>query len=287
MQVEYVLKNLSRDWSAAGAAERAQTYAWIVDAARQHVHAACAPDDATAGAPSSKARESVNCRVLVPGCGLARLPIDLAAAGFDVVANEFSFYMLLTSAFVMNSLRRSEEVAIHPWVLTTCNQRSDAAQLRQVLIPDVPAATLLAEGAQGGRVSMVTGDFTEVFTDAEYQASFDCVATSFFIDVAHNVIDVIQARLPARRRSRRPCYVEPNGAIALRHFVDHVFGRPRAASRELPSREAVLRRSSTARCGPAGSGLTSGLSSIIGRGRKTAARAMSRPLSCRWRAFCT
>ena len=35
---------------------------------------------------------------------------------------------------------------MHPWLLVTSNQRRDAAQLRAVRIPDVPAGALIAQG---------------------------------------------------------------------------------------------------------------------------------------------
>ncbi|KAK2079230.1 hypothetical protein QBZ16_002921 [Prototheca wickerhamii] len=39
-----------------------------------------------------------------------------------------------------------------------------------------------------GALSMVAGDFLEVFQRSEYRGAFDCVATCFFIDTAHNVV---------------------------------------------------------------------------------------------------
>ena len=42
------------------------------------------------------------------------------------------------------------------------------------------------------RFSMAAGDFLEVYNDAEYVSSQDCVATCFFMDCAHNIVDFIQ-----------------------------------------------------------------------------------------------
>jgi carnosine N-methyltransferase len=205
--VEYVLKNLSRDWSADGASERAQAFGWIVEAAKKHVTSI--PSSAGDISPPT---------VLVPGCGLARLPVDLAAAGFHAVGNEFSFFMLLTSSFVLNNLQEAQHVAIHPWVLTTCNQRSDAAQLRAVMIPDTPAAAVLAGGEQG-RIGMVTGDFVDVFDTDEYKAAFDAVATCFFIDTAHNVIEYIKVCLncPVAILILEPLHVLPVRCLREQH----------------------------------------------------------------------
>eukprot|EP00892_Ulva_mutabilis_P011182 jgi/Ulvmu1/8436/UM043_0014.1 len=175
-KVRYLLKNLMRDWSSEGAAERAQSYEWIVDKARQYL-----PDPAEAEARP---------RVLVPGCGLARLPCDLAAAGFHATGNEFSFYMLITASFILNDTVEPEELPMHPWVTTSCNQRSDDDQLREVRVPDVPPRQLILNA--GGNIDMVTGDFVPVFHTAEFAAVYDAVACSFFVDTAHNIVEYLQ-----------------------------------------------------------------------------------------------
>jgi hypothetical protein len=41
-------------------------------------------------------------KVLVPGAGLGRLAFDIAKSGFSTQGNEFSFYMLLASNFILN-----------------------------------------------------------------------------------------------------------------------------------------------------------------------------------------
>ena len=49
--------------------------------------------------------------------------------------NEFSYYMLLTAAFVLNESERAGQWALHPWVHSACNQLSDADQMRAVRLP--------------------------------------------------------------------------------------------------------------------------------------------------------
>ena len=44
-------------------------------------------------------------KVLVPGCGLGRLVWECFNNGFDVEGNEFSLYMLIVSAFILNKDR--------------------------------------------------------------------------------------------------------------------------------------------------------------------------------------
>lgn len=39
---------------------------------------------------------------------------------------------------------------------------------------------------------MSAGDFVEVYSRSEYACAFDCVATCFFLDCAHNVIEFVE-----------------------------------------------------------------------------------------------
>ncbi|CAL8465154.1 g4689 [Coccomyxa elongata] len=170
----YVLKNLVRDWGPEGAAERAQSYGRIVAELRE-----CFRDRlAEEGTPPPS--------VLVPGAGLGRLCLDIAKVGFETQGNEFSYYMLLTSSFMLNHCERVQQWTIFPWVLSSCNQPDDAAQLRPVSIPDELPAEVA--GAAGLRLSMAAGDFVEVYEGVDQAGRFDCVATCFFIDTAHNII---------------------------------------------------------------------------------------------------
>ncbi len=49
--------------------------------------------------------------------------------------NEFSYYMLLTAAFVLNESERPGQWVLHPWLHSSCNQLTDADQLRPVRLP--------------------------------------------------------------------------------------------------------------------------------------------------------
>lgn len=95
-------------------------------------------------------------RVLLPGAGLGRLCIEVAAAGFEAQGNEFSYFMLLTAAFMLNSSAVAEQWTVHPWVHITANNVADADQLRGVAVPDVVPSELVPPGM----LSMCAGDFT-------------------------------------------------------------------------------------------------------------------------------
>lgn len=58
----------------------------------------------------------------------------------------------------------------------------------QVPIPDkAPAEMLQREGC----LSMVAGDFVDVYRTPAQAQAFDAVATCFFIDTAHNIFEYI------------------------------------------------------------------------------------------------
>ena len=231
-KARYVLKNVARDWADEGAAERAACYGRLVDAL-------CAalppPRDAVAMPLVDRPR------VLVPGCGLARLAVDVAAKGYRAEGNEFSYFMLLASAFVLNHTPvvggdEDEENAaapppftIHPHVLTPSNVVHDADQLRGVRVPSPHPATMLPAP---GLLSMAAGDFCEVYSRPSAAATADAVATAFFIDTVPcvaTVIDVIAHVL-------KPGGVWVNGGPLLYHWADAASYLPDAP----PSLEPCL-----------------------------------------------
>ncbi|KAK9845546.1 hypothetical protein WJX84_004990 [Apatococcus fuscideae] len=177
-KVRYVLKNLMRDWGAEGAAERSQSYGRIVAELRKRLLP-----------PGSSPTLQHPPRVLVPGAGLGRLCVDIASVGCEAQGNEFSYFMLLASSFIMNQASQKEQWTIHPWLHQSCNQLSDAHQLRAVRIPDVCIPDMLPAP---GLLSMVAGDFAEVYSRPDQAGTFDAVVTCFFLDTAHNLIEYMQ-----------------------------------------------------------------------------------------------
>jgi carnosine N-methyltransferase len=107
--------------------------------------------------------------VLVPGAGLGRLAFDIARRGYSCQGNEFSFYMLLASNFILNryDLARvayfrvevEHQFTIYPWLHTFSNQLSAEQQIKPVTLPDI-RPTELGEGVE---FSMVAGEFLEVY----------------------------------------------------------------------------------------------------------------------------
>jgi carnosine N-methyltransferase len=237
-KVGYVLRCAARDWATEAAPERAASYGRVLAELRLRLELpelggdGASPDD-SAGEPPARPRRLP--RVLVPGCGLARLPAEVAALGCEAVGNEFSYYMLLASAFLLNCSSEVGEFEVRPWALATCNQAADAARLRAAYLPDALPGDLAARGA----LAMVAGDFvearlclfawfaflllwlfllsaafvacsstiiliaytaiatTQVFSAPEHAGAFDAVATAFFLDTAQNALEYMETILHA------------------------------------------------------------------------------------------
>lgn len=168
-----------RDWSVEGGGEREACYGPIYR-------------DVETFAPSSA-------RLLVPGAGLGRLVLELAARGYEVEGNEVSYHQLLASDVILNKSTRVEEWTIYPFVGQFSNRLRRADQLRAVTVPDIVPSVHLAEAwgraeaqrRRRGRMGMSMGDFVEVYQREEYRNTFDAVVSVFFIDTAPNVVEYI------------------------------------------------------------------------------------------------
>ncbi|KAM7347967.1 carnosine N-methyltransferase unmet isoform 2-T2 [Cochliomyia hominivorax] len=165
------LKAIARDWSEEGSEERQQSYKPIIDAVEHYFD----PKDCNVD----------QIKILVPGCGLGRLSYELACRGYECEANEFSYFMLIASNFVLNNCSRENMYTLHPWVHQHDNNLHRADQVAAVRFPDVCPLKNRPKGV----LSVVAGDFLEVY---KTPAIYNCVATCFFIDCANNVVDFIE-----------------------------------------------------------------------------------------------
>ena len=176
-----MIRQVFRDWSSAGAAERSAVFDPILAALEFCLPVGVAPEDFN---------------VLVPGAGLGRLVFDLCAAGYTVEGNEISYHALLASSFMLNHCTRAEEYEIFPWALGFSNNVRREDQLSSIKIPDVhPAQTLAAHRYINlrGSMSFSSADFCVAYASESAKAKFDAVATVFFIDTAPDFIRYLTA----------------------------------------------------------------------------------------------
>uniref|UniRef100_A0A914HW64 carnosine N-methyltransferase n=1 Tax=Globodera rostochiensis TaxID=31243 RepID=A0A914HW64_GLORO len=173
-KVKSVLKQIVRDWSSEGAAERASCYQKV-------------KEEMVKQFPEPTSRHSV--QILVTGAGLARLAWDLLSLGFSVTGNEFSIFMLLASNFILNTCQQCNEFTIYPWVLDFSNAWSWKDQLRPVRFPDVNPC-IVSSDQRLNTFSMCAGDFLQAYAADENH--FDSVISVFFLDTAANPLEYIR-----------------------------------------------------------------------------------------------
>ncbi|KAL4216827.1 hypothetical protein ACF0H5_024548 [Mactra antiquata] len=170
-KVKTTLKQFVRDWSNEGKIEREQCYQPVIQEIEDRF-------------PADNVNSS-DVNILVPGAGLGRLAFELARRGYSCQGNEWSLFMLFSSNFVLNKCKEVNKFTLHPWVHQWTNNTRNTDQLQPVTFPD----TDITDIPEGTNFSMAAGDFLEVYQEPD---TWDCVATVFFIDTAHNIIEYIQ-----------------------------------------------------------------------------------------------
>lgn len=205
-KVKSTLKQFVRDWSKEGEVERKVTYDPIIEELNE-IYSHLTPEQKGA------------VRVLVPGAGLGRLAFDIAKSGFSCQGNEFSYFMLFASHFILNRVTKEEEFNIYPFIHSFSNIKSDEMQLSPVKIPDVLPAQLPSTVD----FSMVAGDFIEVYgSQKENEAAWDVVVTCFFMDTAKNIIEYMEVIHKTLKQNGTWINIGP----LLYHFEDSSSGDP-------------------------------------------------------------
>ncbi|KAJ2342530.1 hypothetical protein GGF43_005907 [Coemansia sp. RSA 2618] len=198
------LKQFVRDWSEEGRSEREQTYGPLMRALEAEF-ADVAPE----------ARGAI--QVLVPGAGLGRLAFDICCRGFSCQGNEFSYFMLFASNFILNKSRVVNQHTIYPFVHQFSNVVAASEQLRAVHIPDVlPSEMPYTDTAS---FSMSAGDFIEIYGAEDQKEKWDAIVTCFFMDTANNAL----AYLDTMWHAMKPGAVWINLGPLLWHF-DNIEG---------------------------------------------------------------
>ena len=176
------LRSFVREWSSLGAAEREQSMTPVIDEVNDYFQ-----NELGRKAWNEETGERIN--VLIPGCGLGRLVFEFALRGYKSLGNEFAYYCLLSSNFILNESENVEQFALHPYIHNFNNLKSDADAFREVKIPDVCPMKEM-EDPEKFDFAMAAGEFIDVFGQQTKQ--WDCIVTCFFIDTAHNLMDYMQ-----------------------------------------------------------------------------------------------
>ncbi|KMZ80700.1 hypothetical protein PVIIG_03067 [Plasmodium vivax India VII] len=187
-KVRSTLRQFVRDWSLEGKHERDSAYEPMLRSLEKYL-------------PITDAYVP---KVLCPGSGLGRLPYEVAKKGYRSQGNEFSYFMLLASNFILNYYNEKESLKIQPYCLNTLNRRKRDDHLKVVTLPDINTynkAILTTD------FSMCAGELIEVYE--RERGSFDGVLTCFFMDTAKNIFLYIRTFASILKPNSLWCNVGP------------------------------------------------------------------------------
>jgi hypothetical protein len=189
LTVDGMMKQLVREWTDAGAAEREQCLGFVLSSLERHV-------PISGGSPP---------QVVIPGAGLGRLVWEVAMRGYAAVGIERAMSMMLCGSYVINHLLSHERTGrIQPYAAVgsgPCNVESAANVGREFCVPDADAAKRFASAtaeadATAGlqhpheRLQVITGDFRAVARASGPCA--DAVLTTFLVDACGDVVGALE-----------------------------------------------------------------------------------------------
>lgn len=114
IKMRSTLKSFVRDWSKQGEAERKACYDPIIEEVESYFKSRPVYNDKTGERLS----------ILHPGCGLGRLVFEFARRGFRSQGNEFAYFMLISSNFILNCSEQIEQFEIRPYIHNLCNLKT-------------------------------------------------------------------------------------------------------------------------------------------------------------------
>ena len=121
MRLNDCLAQIVREWSTEGESDR-KCFQLVQDELRSYF-------------PETEDRHHQDVCILVPGCGLARLPYELALDGFKVLANEQDYFQLATASFIMNHCSRVDSYRIYPFLHDLRNRINTKAVTTPIPFP--------------------------------------------------------------------------------------------------------------------------------------------------------
>ena len=177
------IRQMFRDWSEEGAAEREACYAPVLEDLDIHF-------------VNTVNKNAI--KVLVPGAGLARLVFEICLRGYQVQGNEISWHQMIASYWVLNNCEEEKSFTIFPFATEFSNHFARESQLQGVKVPDVHPGTELDKASEDDtipcseRLSMTAGDFIGIYSKEDKSMTYDAVVTVFFIDTAPNLIRYVE-----------------------------------------------------------------------------------------------
>ena len=145
-----------REWSTMGEKERSQCFMPILDEVSGYF-------EMTLGRKPFDRESGERISVLHPGCGLGRLVFEFARRGYKSQGNEFAYFCLLSSNFILNATEHKDQFEIFPYLHSFSNIIKENDPFTPVKIPDVCPNEVMVGDVTNYDFSMVAGEFIEVY----------------------------------------------------------------------------------------------------------------------------
>ncbi|CAE8676471.1 unnamed protein product, partial [Polarella glacialis] len=134
--------------------------------------------------------------VLVPGAGLGRLALDLAAEGYRVEANDASRIFLTVADFLLNRAPAAG-LQLFPLAHVFSENWGHAQQYLEISVPgprpEALAAASLGAKAGGPAITLVPGDFVKTYeVGGPGHRKFNAIVTCFFMDTPADVEELFR-----------------------------------------------------------------------------------------------
>ena len=166
------LQYLTREWAEEGKEEREKTITPVIQELKSYYDY------------ENKSVMDKGVNVLVVGAKFFRVVYELAKLGYNVEANEISYFYLTVANYLFNYSKKNE-LSICPRISSFCSSFTEESVTRKHYIPDVDIFSDLSN------VKKESIKITKELFDEEYKDvkdKFDCVLTVFSTDEIKNLI---------------------------------------------------------------------------------------------------
>ena len=166
------LELLTREWAVEGKEEREKTITPVINELKSYYDF------------ENKSIMEKGVNVLVIGARFGRVVYELAKLGYNVEANERSYFYTMVANYLFNYAKK-DELCICPRISSFCSSFTEDSVTRKHYIPDVDIFADLKNVKNNG-IKITKEDFEIDYKDVKDK--FDCVLTVFSTDDAKNLI---------------------------------------------------------------------------------------------------
>ena len=160
------LQYLTREWAEEGKEEREKTITPVIQELKSYYDY------------ENKSVMDKGVNVLVVGAKFFRVVYELAKLGYNVEANEMSYFYLTVANYLFNYAKKNE-LSICPRISSFCSSFTEESVTRKHYIPDVDIFSDLSN-VKKERIKITKELFDEEYKDVKDK--FDCVLTVFSTD---------------------------------------------------------------------------------------------------------